>query len=139
MKCIHIDGFVNTCIFDMFKSNVSKILSLTNYIIQKAQQMLKDHYLFHKASTKLVKSKQYKAWRGANNEVPDYTLPASYHVDHWEKEMEKIKQAAKMMNPNYNPMDEFKKEDVKMPTQENMTKTQEKEGESNIRIPGLTD
>lgn len=101
--------------------------------------MLKDHYVFHKASTKLVKSKQYKAWRGPNNEVPDYTLPSSYHVDHWQKEMEKIKQAAKMMNPNYNPMDEFKKEDVQMPTQDVMTKTQEKDGESNIRIPGLTD
>ena len=33
MKCIHIDGFVNTCIHDMFKKNVQKILAITNYII----------------------------------------------------------------------------------------------------------
>jgi hypothetical protein len=75
--------------------------------------MLQDHYVFHKKSTKIVKSKQYKAHRGKNNEVPDYTLPASYHVDHWEKEIEKLKNAAKMMDPNFNPMDDLvKKEDV---------------------------
>jgi len=74
--------------------------------------------------------------------VPDYTLPASYHVDHWEKEIEKIKNAAKMMDPNFNPMDELvKKEEVKMPTKDNLMKShdKDKEMESNIKIPGLTD
>ena len=102
--------------------------------------MLKDFYLFHKKSTKIVKSKQYKAWRGENNVVPDYTLPASYHVDHWQKELEKIKNAAKMMDPNFNPLDELKKEEVKMPTKDNLmqSKDKEKEIESNIKIPGMT-
>jgi len=35
MKCIHIDGYVNTCIHDMFKKDMKKILAITNYIIQK--------------------------------------------------------------------------------------------------------
>jgi hypothetical protein len=41
------------------------------------------------------------------------------------------------MNPNYNPMDEFKKEDVKMPTKDSekdLSEVSEK-----IHIPGLTD
>jgi hypothetical protein len=53
--------------------------------------MLQDHYQFHKQSIKILKAKKYKAWRGANDIIPDFTLPASYHVDHWEKEMEKLK------------------------------------------------
>lgn len=99
--------------------------------------MLQDHYTFHKASTKIVKSKQYKAWRGANDIIPDYILPPSYHIDHWEKEMERLRQAAKLLNPNYNPMDEFHKQDVKMPS-----KDKEKdisESSEKIIIPGLTD
>ena len=37
MKCIHIDGHVNTCVFDMFKSDNKKIVALSNYFIQKFQ------------------------------------------------------------------------------------------------------
>ena len=46
------------------------------------------------------------------------------------------------MDPNFNPMDELvKKEEVKMPTKDNLMKSQDKdkEMESNIKIPGLTD
>ena len=48
MKCIHIDGYVNTCVMEMFKKGAAKIGSLTNYIIERFQNLLKDHYVFHK-------------------------------------------------------------------------------------------
>lgn len=34
-KCIHIDAYVNTCVFETFKKGATKIGALTNYIIQK--------------------------------------------------------------------------------------------------------
>jgi hypothetical protein len=51
--------------------------------------------------------------------------------------MEKLKQAAKLMNPNYNPMDEFKKEDVKMPSKD--SEKDLSDVSDKIHIPGLTD
>ena len=82
--------------------------------------MLQTHFTFHKKSIKILKNKKYKAWRGANDIVAEYALPAMYHIDHFKKEYERIKQMAKLVNPDYNPMDEineqFKKEDVQMPT-----------------------
>ena len=83
--------------------------------------MLSKHFTFHKKSIKILKNKKYKAWRGTNNEVPEMPLPAAYHLDHHEKEIERLKQMAKLMNPDFNPMDElnnkeFTKEDVQMPT-----------------------
>ena len=83
--------------------------------------MLSKHFTFHKKSIKILKNKKYKAWRGTNNEVPEMPLPPAYHLDHHEKEIDRLKQMAKLMNPDFNPMDElnnkeFKKEDVQMPT-----------------------
>jgi len=54
--------------------------------------MLKDHFVFHKKSITILKSKQYKAWRGQNNEVPEFTLPAAYHVDEYQKIVNKLKE-----------------------------------------------
>jgi len=54
--------------------------------------MLKDHYVLHKKSIKILKGKQYKAWRGENNAVPEYTLPQAYYVDEYMKILEKLKQ-----------------------------------------------
>lgn len=35
MKCIHIDAYVNSCVFTVFKQSTQKIGSITNYILQK--------------------------------------------------------------------------------------------------------
>lgn len=111
--------------------------------------MLKTHFTFHKQSIRILKNKKYKAWRGANEVIAEYSLPAMYHIDHFAKEVERLKQMAKLMNPDFNPMDELKKEfgkdDVSMPTQKNQdkdkdvqTKTTESLEEKFV-IPGFTD
>ena len=43
------------------------------------------------------------------------------------------------MNPNYNPMDEFKKEDVKMPSKDRDSEKDLSDVSEKIHIPGLTD
>ena len=49
-----------------------------------------------KKSIKALKSKKYKAWRGPNDQVTDYVLPESFHVDHHEKAMKKLKEQLKL-------------------------------------------
>lgn len=74
--------------------------------------MLKEHYVFHKKSIKIVKTKQYKPWRGGDKApIPDFVLPEAYHADHFEKIMKKAKEELKKFQKP-----EFKKEDVQMPT-----------------------
>ena len=94
MKRIHVDCYVSTCVADMFKTSVQKIGAITNYVLQKFQMMLKDHYVFHKKSIKALKTKKYKAWRGSNDQLPEIVLPEAYHVDHFEKAMKKVKDLA---------------------------------------------
>lgn len=36
-KCIHVDCYVSTCVAKMFKTSVTKIGAITNYIIAKFQ------------------------------------------------------------------------------------------------------
>lgn len=90
-KCIHIDAYVSTCVFETFKKGATKIGALTNYIIQKFQNLLKDHFLFHKKSIKILKTKKYKAWRGPNDTVGEYILPEAFHIDHYDKILKKIR------------------------------------------------
>lgn len=92
-KCIHIDAYVNTCIYDQFKKGAQKIGALTNYIIERFQNVLKDHYIFHKKAIKIIKGKKYRAYRGPNDVVPEYILPEAFHVDHYDKVLKKIKEA----------------------------------------------
>lgn len=92
MKCIHVDAHVNTCVYELFKTSPKKIEAITNYILQTFQQMLKEHYVFHKPSIKIVKNKKYKAWRGSNDTIADYVLEEAYHTDHFEKWMKKLKE-----------------------------------------------
>lgn len=99
MKCIHVDCYVNTCVANMFKTSVTKIGAITNYILQKFQSMLKDHYIFHKKSMKALKTKKYKAYRGSNTEIPEIVLPEAYHADHFEKAMKRVKDMAERMTP----------------------------------------
>ena len=114
MKCIHIDAHVNTCVLDMFRHGAAKINALTNYFLLKTQHMLRDHFVFHKKSISILKSKQYKAWRGKNNEVPEYTLPVAYHVDEFKKMVSKLKEEKEKMGiPEQKPVS---KEEIKMPT-----------------------
>ena len=102
--------------------------------------MLKEHYVFHKKSIKALKGKKYKAWRGANDQLPEIVLPEAYHVDHFEKAMKKVKDLAKQLNPNAAAAPG----EVKMPTlkvQDDIKKEEQKgetEKESNIIIPGIT-
>jgi hypothetical protein len=97
MKCIIIDGHVNTCVMEMFKQGPKKIGALTNYIIERFQNLLKDHYIFNKKSIKILKTKKYKAWRGKNDEVPEYVLPEAYHVDYFAKVIQKAKEVKEKM------------------------------------------
>jgi ASC-1-like (ASCH) protein len=91
MKCIIIDAHVNTCVFEVIKQGPKKISAITNYLIERFQALLKDHYIFHKKSIKILKTKKYKAYRGKNDEVGEYVLPEQFHVDHFEKVMKKAK------------------------------------------------
>lgn len=129
----------------MFKTSVAKIGAISNYILQKFQTMLVDHYIFHKKSMKAVKTKKYKPQRGKATkdfkDTPEIALPEAYHVDHFEKAMKKVKDLAEKMNPNKTqPVGE-----VKMPTMSNKEafantqSKQEEEKECKIIIPGLTD
>ncbi len=53
--------------------------------------MLKDHYIFHKKSIKILTKKRYKAWRPSKENKPeDFPLPATYHIDHYEKAQKAI-------------------------------------------------
>jgi hypothetical protein len=91
MKCIHVDGHVNSCVFELFKTSTKKIESITSYILLKFQHMLKDHYIFHKKSIKILTKKRYKAWRPSKENKPeDFPLPATYHIDHYEKAQKAI-------------------------------------------------
>lgn len=146
IKCLHIDAHVNTCVADMFKRSVQKIGSITNYILQKFQHVVQNHYILHTKSVKALKNKKYKAWRGANTEIADYVLPEAFHVDHYEKVLKKMEDMARRLNPEgAKRMDQeknkLKKEDVKMPTSNLMEKMEEQENkeESKIRIPGIND
>ena len=121
LKCIHIDAHVNTCVANVFKQSVKKIGAITNYILQKFQVVVKDHYILHTKSVKALKNKKYKAWRGANTEIADYVLPEGFHVDHYEKVLKKMEDMARRLNPEgAKRMDDeknkLKKADVKMPT-----------------------
>ena len=92
LKCIHIDAHVNTCVANVFKQSAAKIGAITNYILQKFQHVVKDHYVLHTKSVKALKTKKYKAWRGKNDEVADYVLPEGFHVDHYKKVMKKMEE-----------------------------------------------
>lgn len=146
MKCIHIEAHVNSCVYKMFKTGPKKIGALTNYIITRFQHLMKDHYVFHKKSIKILKSHKYKAWRGAHDIVPEYVLPEAYHVDHYKAAQEKMKKKMddmkKQMGLDTAAKKEFKKEDVQMPSASakasEETKEKDREGESKIIIPGLT-
>jgi hypothetical protein len=135
MKCIHIDAHVNTCVMEMMKKGQQKIGALTNYIIERFQRLIKDHYIIHKKSCKILKDKKYKAWRGKNDEVAEYVLPESFHIDHYEKVMKKAKEAMEMLQGKKEK--EFDKE--KIVTHEDITKKQEEEKKeaANIVIPGM--
>lgn len=126
MKCIHIDAHVNTCIFNMFKVSAKKIGALTNYIIERFQQLLKEHYVFHKKSIKLLKAKKYKAWRGANDVVPDYVLPEAYHIDHFKKVIQKAEEMKKAMGLVPDDKKDFNKDKVQLPTQGVQTRLDER-------------
>ena len=146
MKCIHIEAHVNTCVFKMFKKGPKKIGALTNYIIERFQHLLRDHYVFHKKSIKILKNHKYKAWRGAHDIVPDYVLPEAYHIDHHKKAEAKMKKKMddlkKQMGLDKEPQKDFKKDDVQMPTRapqdEASKKEEEDKAESKIIIPGIT-
>ena len=97
MKCIIIDAYVNTSVYKMFKSGAKKISSLTNYILQKFQQLVKDHYIIHKKTCKILKSKKYKAWRVKNDTVGEYVLPEALHADHYHKVIKRMKEMQEQM------------------------------------------
>ena len=120
MKCIHIDAHVHTCVFEMFKKGPAKVGALTNYILERFQDVLKEHYIFHKKSIKIVKGKKYKAWRGDNDIVPDYVLPEGYHIDHYKKAQKQMKDKMENMRKQMGIPDQKEapkdKKDVVMPT-----------------------
>ena len=76
--------------------------------------MLKDHYIFHKKSIKILKAKKYKAHRGANDVVPEYVLPEQFHADHFEKVMAKAREAQKLLQKEKGG--QFEKDKVELPT-----------------------
>lgn len=52
------------------------VKSITNYIISKFQEFVKNDYIIHKKSVKVLKTKKYKDIKGTNNQkVPPYILP----------------------------------------------------------------
>jgi hypothetical protein len=52
--------------------------------------MLREHFIFHKKSIKVIKGKKYRAWRGQNDIVPEYTLPEACHIEYYKKALKKI-------------------------------------------------
>lgn len=75
----------------MFKKGTKQIGALSNYFLERFQHLLKEHYVFHKKSIKIVKSCKYKAYRGAHDTVPEFVIPEAFHVDHYKKSLEKLK------------------------------------------------
>ena len=84
--------------------------------------MVKDHYIFHKKSIKILKSKKYKAWRGKNDEIGEYVLPECFHQDHYEKILKKIKDHEELLRG-----DKFDKNEVQMPGQQANTMMKEQD------------
>ena len=115
MKCIHIDGYVNTCVKQIMSTGPAKIGALTNYFIQKFQHLLKDHYVLHKKSVKILKNRKYKAYRGKHDEVPEYVLPEAYHVDHWEKVLKKAQKFEERLLGKKPDEAKFNKENMQVP------------------------
>ena len=90
--------------------------------------------MLHKNSIKIVKTKQYKAYRGPHNEVPDFVCPEALHVDHFHKVLKKAKELQQKLEK-----ENFSKEQVQMPTSkvEEKIATEDEKVQKQIIIPGM--
>jgi hypothetical protein len=63
------DGHINTCVMQKMKESSKKFQQVLHYLMQKFQSHIKDKFLIHKNSLKLIKRK-YKSGKGGTSVIP---------------------------------------------------------------------
>ena len=67
IECWHIDGHINTCVFEKMKESAERFKAVMHYLVQKLAFHLKDQMVIHKGSMKICKGKKYKCGRGTGS------------------------------------------------------------------------
>jgi len=58
--CLHIDCYLNSCIMKKVIRDAGAGKRIGNYVVAKFQESIKDKYILHSSSTKMMTSRQYK-------------------------------------------------------------------------------
>lgn len=89
IECWHFDCHLNTCVMEKMRESSERFKAIWNYIIMKFQNHLKNQFLFHKRSIKLVKKRKYKSAMGNTQNVMKFTLPKEFEKDFYLKSKQK--------------------------------------------------
>ena len=97
IECWHFDCHINTCVTKMMSKGQDRMRAIWNYIIMRFQNHLKNQFLFHKQSIKIVKKRKYKNAIGSGQRVKKFILPKEFEKDFYiaqKKKMEERKKQA---------------------------------------------
>ena len=95
-----IDGHVNTCVYEKMKHDPANFKNILHHLVQKFQNLVKDRFLLHKGSLKLIKKSRYKPGKGGNATSPTpYILPAQHNIDTFKEIKAKVAAKAKEDQP----------------------------------------
>lgn len=74
---------------EKMRENGERFKAIWNYLIMKFQNHLKNRFVFHKRSIKLVKKRKYKNPMGNSQTVRKFTLPKEFEKDFYVKQKQK--------------------------------------------------
>mmetsp|Transcript_31412 Transcript_31412/g.30761 ORF Transcript_31412/g.30761 Transcript_31412/m.30761 type:complete len:160 (+) Transcript_31412:349-828(+) len=95
-QLIFYDGHVNSCVFAKLKESERQLRAIFNYVILRFQHHLKEEFVLHKKSIKLIKKKKYKDFQGTNSQtVHKHVLPKEYSEAEYKVIKKKIDEEAK--------------------------------------------
>mmetsp|Transcript_14053 Transcript_14053/g.10124 ORF Transcript_14053/g.10124 Transcript_14053/m.10124 type:complete len:191 (+) Transcript_14053:85-657(+) len=66
-EVIFIDAHVNSCVVEKLKEGERQLKAIFNYFLIRFQHHLRDQFVLHKKSIKLLKKTRYKDFKGSNN------------------------------------------------------------------------
>ena len=95
-----------------------------NYVVAKFQESIKDKYILHSSSTKMMTSRQYKDAKSGIQTPKPYVLPKEFDMNNFKSAM---KARADLESKTHQK------------TEVTMTPMKQNDTESMINIPGLTD
>ena len=131
-----IDGHVNSCVFEKMKHDPTNFKNILHHLVQKFQNLVKDRFLLHKGSLKLIKKTRYKSGKGGNATNPaPYVLPSQHNIDTFREIKAKVAAKAKEDQPaKLSEVKTFSGDDgepqIKMPVA--MPGSQQKPANSNL-------